>query len=227
VFSFMGNVVHSEDFWNTGDTVILRNIARSDGSVTTAVPAIVICDERDLLAVYIAKGTPFKNNWVVLPAQRVVSVEAIVPSAQRQHRDLVWWHDSIRLYLPGYSYSIWLNFDESGEFASYYCNLEAPFIRTELGIDTRDFALDIIAKPDGQWWWKDEEEFKRRLETGLDAATHKARVRAAGRDFIRRLESGDWPFNCGWEQWQPPDNRQARNLPENWAVDYGYHARLQ
>jgi hypothetical protein len=181
----MGNMVHWEDFWNTGDTVILRNIARSDGSVTTAVPAIVIRDGQDLLAVYIAKGTPFKNNWVVPPAQRVASVVAIVPSAQRQHRDLAWWYDSIRLYLPGYSYSIWLNFDESGEFASYYCNLEAPFIRTELGIDTRDFALDIIAKPDGQWWWKDEEEFKRRLETGLDSAAHQAQVRAVGRDFIR------------------------------------------
>jgi hypothetical protein len=188
------------NYWNEGDTVILRNIARSDGSVTTAVPAIVICDERDLLAVYIAKGTPFKNNWVIPPEQRVASVAAIVPSAQRQHQNLLWWYNSIRLYLPGNSYSIWLNFDESGEFASYYCNLEAPFIRTELGIDTRDFALDIIAKPDGQWRWKDEDEFERRLEAGLDSPEHQARVRAAGREFIRRFERGHWPFNCGWEQ---------------------------
>jgi hypothetical protein len=222
----MNNSPYSEEFWDTGDTVVLRNIARSDGSVTTAVPAIVICDGHDLLAVYIPQGTPFKNNWVVPPEQRVASVDTIIPSAQRQHRDLTWWYNTIRLYLPGYSYSVWLNFAEGGEFSSYYCNLEAPFIRTELGLDTRDFALDIVIKADGHWWWKDEAEFQRRLETGLDSPEHQAQVRAAGRDFIRRFEGNHWPFNAGWETWQLPDNWQPRDLPHNWAFDYSTHELL-
>jgi len=210
-------------YWNRGDTVVVRNIARSDGSVTTAIPTIVISDNQDLLAVYIPEGTPFKNNWVIPPEQRVVSVHSIVPSAQRQHRDLVWWNNAIRLYLSGFSYSVWLNFDDDGEFTSFYGNLEAPFIRTRIGIDTRDFALDIIAESDGRWQWKDEDEFNRRLEVGIDSPEHQAHVKSAGQDFIERFKRRDWPFNCGWEHWQPPQNWRIRSLPEDWAVDCGSH----
>lgn len=134
-----------------GDTLVVRNIARSDNTVTTAVSAITIQDEPDCLAVFIPKDTPFKNNWVVSPEKRVASVDNVVPSAQRQYRDFSWWHDAIRLYLPNCAYSVWLNFDDNGAFISWYGNLEAPFVRTEIGLDTRDFALDIVAYPDGCW----------------------------------------------------------------------------
>jgi hypothetical protein len=207
--------------WSYGDTLIVRNIARSDGAVTTALPTIVIRDEPDLLALYIPKGTPFKDNWVVPPAERVASVGAIVPSAQRQFRDLVCQTNSIRLYLPNRGYSVGLVFNEQDEFVSWYGNLEAPFVRTPLGIDTRDFALDIVAMADGQWRWKDQEEFERRLELGIDSLEHQARVRTAAWDFITRFEGGAWPFNDGWEKWRPAEPWQSRMLPQDWAVDLG------
>ena len=188
--------------WKWGETAVIRNLARSDGTVTTAIPAIVMQDDSKLLALFIPKETPFKDNWVIPPAQRVASVDAITPSAQRQHRDLVWRNDTIRLYLVGFGYSVWLNFDENGEFASWYGNLEAPFVRTGIGIDTRDYALDIVALPDGRWHWKDEAEFQRRLEVRIDTLDHQMRVRAAGQDFIQRFERNAWPFNAGWQDWR-------------------------
>lgn len=213
-------------YWQTADTLIVRNIARSDGTVTTAIPTIVICDDAELLAVYIPRGTPFKNNWVIPPARRANSVDAITPSAQRQYRNLVYQRNEIRLYLPGQAYSIGLIVDEHDAFTAWYGNLEAPFIRTSLGIDTRDYALDVIAYPSGQWQWKDEAEFTRRREVGIDSAEHQVRVRAAGWEFIARFERGAWPFNAGWQQWQAPTDWQVRQLPPDWAIDLGSHALL-
>ncbi|MCB0087144.1 MAG: DUF402 domain-containing protein, partial [Caldilineaceae bacterium] len=60
-----------------------------------------------------------------------------------------------------------LSFDASGSFTGWYGNIEAPFVRTPLGIDTHDLALDVVATADGQWRWKDEDEFRRRLEVGI------------------------------------------------------------
>ncbi|MEZ4614620.1 MAG: DUF402 domain-containing protein [Caldilineaceae bacterium] len=160
--------------WNEDDWVVVRNIARSDGTVTTAVPSIVLVDA-ELLALYIPRGVSYKNNWIVPPAERAAALDGMVPSAQRQYRDLIMQNDSIRLYLPGRGYSIGLTFDGQGEFISWYGNLEAPFVRTPIGIDTRDFALDVIAYPDGRWQWKDEAEFARRLDLGIDTVEHQAR----------------------------------------------------
>lgn len=206
------------------NSIVLRNIAKSDGSVTTAIPAIVISESEELLATYIPKGTPFKNNWVIPADQRVESVEKITASAERQYKDLIWRNPTIRLYLAGLGFSVWLNFDNSGMFTSWYGNLEAPFVRTPIGIDTRDYALDIVGTPDRTWEWKDKDEFERRLEVGVDSADHQAVVLESGREFIRRFEHNLFPFDQGWENWRPTKPLAAwapRQLPKNWTEDFG------
>jgi len=189
-------------------------------------PEYVIAKIADALMEGAADGALLVEVRFGTAEQRADAVHAIVPSRQRQYRELVCRNDSMRLYLPGRGYSVGLIFDENGGFMSWYGNLEAPFVRTALGIDTRDFALDVVATPDGRWRWKDEEEFARRLEVGIDSAAHQARVRAAGRDFIARFERSAWPFNAGWETWRPPAHWQSRSLPEKWAVDLGTHELL-
>jgi hypothetical protein len=120
--------------WFRGELIILRNIARSDGTVTTAIPAITVQDERDLLAVFIPQGTRFKNNWHVSANQRASSVASIVPSGKRHYQDVECQTPSLRLYLSGFSYSVGIMFDQNGIFTGWYGNLEAPFIRTKLGL---------------------------------------------------------------------------------------------
>lgn len=83
-----------------------------------------------------------------------------------------------------------------------------------------------MANPDGQWRLKDEDDFNRRLEVGIDSAEHQARVKKAAEDFIGRFENNDWPFNCGWDNWQPPEKWRPRKVPDNWPFDFGTHELL-
>src|SRR5690606_21852007 len=123
-------------------------------------------------------------------------------------------------------FSVWLFFNQKGEFTSWYGNLEAPFIRTPLGIDTRDHGLDVVIHPDGRWVWKDEDEFARRLEVGIDSAAHQAAVRAAGEACVNCFQHHASPFNQGWEHWRPPAAWQPRQFPAGWDSDFGTHTAL-
>ena len=207
--------------WSQGETVVVRNIARSDGGVSAAMAAIAISDDDEALALYIPAGTVAKDNYVVEEAERVSAVGTLPPARERPFVERVWQVPTIRLYLPRTAFSVWLFFRKDGAFASWYGNLEAPYARTPIGIDTQDHALDIVADAQGRWSWKDEAEFARRLALGLDSPDHQAAVREAGRGFIARLEAGAPPFDGGWQSWRPPQEWQARPLPHDWQADFG------
>ncbi|HVN01858.1 MAG TPA: DUF402 domain-containing protein [Caulobacteraceae bacterium] len=213
--------------WAAGETVVVRNIARSDDTVTSALPAIAIGDDDAALALYIPAGTVAKDNYVVPPAERAASVATAAASAARRHVDRTWAAPSLRLYLPGEAFSVWLFFDAGHGFTGWYGNLEAPFVRTALGIDTRDHGLDVVADAKRRWRWKDEDEFAARLARGLDTAEHQTAVRAAGRSFIARLEAGTSPFDDGWPDWRPPAGWTPRDLPDDWRADLGSGPQLR
>ena len=212
--------------WTPGKTVLIRNLARSDGTVTTAVPAWVVEDTPRAIALFTPKGTPFKNNYVVPPRERVAAVGAARPSAERTFEDLEWRCDTLRLYLPGKAYSVWLFFNDTGGLTSFYGNLEAPFVRSPVGLDSRDYALDLEMLPDGRWQFKDEAEFAERLRLGLDSPRHQARVREAAADLTQRLETNAFPFNH-WRHWRPPRGVKLPRLSRNFAADFGTAAGLE
>lgn len=212
--------------WSSGDTVVVRYLARSDGTVVTALPAVAIQDQADLLALYVPPGTVMMDNYVVAAEDRVAAVGQSLPSAERRHVERGWTVPTIRLYLPGEAFSVWAFFDDEGRFAYWYGNLEAPFVRTEIGIDSLDHTLDVVADAKGRWRWKDEDEFARRLELGLDSSRHQLGVRAAGEAFVSRLEAEGLPFNQGWQTWQAPPDWVPRALPAGWKDDFGTAAGL-
>ncbi|MBS0469780.1 MAG: DUF402 domain-containing protein [Proteobacteria bacterium] len=210
-----------------GETVVVRNIARSDGSVSMAVPTIAIRDDDEILALYIPVETVALDNYAVPDGERAAAVGTLPSSRGRRHVGRRWQTSILRLHLPGEAFSVWLFPDGQGGVASWYGNLEAPFVRTPIGIDIRDHALDVVADGKGCWRWKDEDEFARRLETGIDTVEHQAAVRAAGQSFIARLETRHAPFDMSWEDWQAPAQWLPRDLPANWQDDFGTHARLR
>jgi hypothetical protein len=211
--------------WTAGDTLVLRYIAR-DGAVAHAIPGRVIEDSERVLAFHVADGTTMQALPDIPPEERAAALETLPPVAERPLIERVWTSDSIRLHFRGESFAIWLLFGPDWKFNWWYGNLEAPLVETPIGIDTRDHALDVAARPDGRWWWKDEEEFARRLELGWDSAAHQQRVRAAGEEFVRRLEANEYPFQAGWDQWRPDHADPPPTLPANWAEDFGTHETL-
>lgn len=213
--------------FSSGDTVVVRNIARSDGGASMAVASIAIRDDDDILALYIPVGSVALDNYAVPDGERAAAVGTLPPSRARRHAERRWQTSILRLHLPGEAFSVWLFPDGQGGVASWYGNLEAPFVRTPIGIDIRDHALDVVADGKGRWRWKDEDEFARRLETGIDTVEHQAAVRAAGQSFIARLETRRAPFDMGWESWRAPADWLPRELPANWPDDFGTHALLR
>ena len=208
--------------WNAGDTVVFRYIAR-DESIAQAIPTRVIEHTNDPLALHVADGTLIRSVPDIPAEERAAALDTVAPAAERPKIERAWENHCIRLHLPGESFSVWLLFGPDWKLNWWYGNLEAPYVQTPIGIDTRDHALDVAARPDGRWWWKDEEEFARRLELGIDSPAHHARVRAAGEEFIRRFEAGEHPFRAGWEHWRPEPDTTPPVLPTEWDQDFGTH----
>jgi len=173
--------------WSFGETVVARNIARSDGGVTTAIPMICICDDDDCLALYLPAGSRWLDNYNVAQGDRVAAVGQMPPARERAHLERTWTLPVIRLYLPETPFSAWLFFGPDWSFTAWYGNLEAPYQRTSIGIDSQDHTLDVVADPELRWRLKDEDEFERRLALGIDTPEHQAAVRAAAKLFVERL----------------------------------------
>lgn len=211
--------------FRNGQTVVVRNIAHSDGTITSAIPMTVISDDADCLALYLPVGAISQDNYSVPPGDRAEAVGRAQASRQRAYAERRWPRPMIRLYLPKRPYSAHLFFEDDWRFIGWYGNLEAPFQRTPIGIDSQDHALDVLADPQLRWRWKDEDEFARRLELGIDTVTHQAQVRLAGRQFIEALLSGAPPLDRDWPAWRPPSDWAAPRLPALWAADHGTRFR--
>jgi hypothetical protein len=90
-------------------------------------------------------------------------------------------------------------------------------VRTEVGVDTRDHTLDIVASPDLDWHWKDEDEAAARVEHGIDSAEFAAAVRAEGARVIELIERRAEPFGGEWPSWRPQPSWGVPALPEGWS----------
>jgi uncharacterized protein len=108
------------------------------------------------------------------------------------------------LVLPGEAHSIGVFWwGEERTFEGWYANLQAPLQRTAIGFDTADYVLDVDVAPDRTWRWKDEDEFAIVQQRGLILPTDAQAIRIEGERVIAAVEANGWPFDAGWEHWQP------------------------
>jgi len=123
---------------------------------------------------------------------------------------------------PEQRHSVWWFWDPSWTFVGWYINLEEPAVGWDdgeaAGVDIVDQDLDVWVYPDRTWHWKDDHELAERLGfpdhywvTDADA------VWAEGRRMAAVAESGQFPFDGTWCDFQPdPEWSVPDRLPPGW-----------
>lgn len=154
----------STRFFEPGKHIVMRELWQD--KIWSARPAIVVRDATELIACYIAPGSPWK-----MP--RSASGERVRPAQRTQEgwvfHDAVWLDIGLlRLSIPGESYSVLIFRNSTGAQTRWYINLEDPLERTPVGFDFRDQILDVILTPDlTSWRWEDEDELEEAVSAGL------------------------------------------------------------
>jgi len=181
-----------------------------------AWPCRVVEDRDDVLALFIARGTLCKAGPKRTAAQKITDQRRPVPPDEH-----LWRHDTLRLMFPEACHSVWLFWDGDGpsrRLLRYFVNLEEPFRRTAVGVDTQDHTLDIVVTPELQCRWRDEDEFENHVTAAFYTPELAAAARAEGERVIEALARGTHPCLRGWADWLPDDAWAAPTMPAAWAT---------
>ena len=126
-------------------------------------------------------------------------------------------HGVLQLQRPGEMHAIWVFWHgPKREFRGWYVNLQEPFRRTSLGVDTEDLELDILIAPDGSWQLKDDELLEPWIERGRWTEAEVAAIRAGGARITAELEAGRRWWSRDWAEWTPDPAEQVPELPLDW-----------
>jgi hypothetical protein len=203
--------------WVPGTQILWRYRENAAQRIHICRPVTVVKDTAELLAVWLAPGTP-----CVKPVLADGSPVHREPLATRYTtprtlvRDQWWGMGVLKLARPGEPWSVWLWWDRGWRFQSWYVNLEEPRTRWAGGIDSEDHFLDIDVYPDRTWAWRDEDEFAQAQQDGLMDREQARQVREAGRRAVGVISAWGAPFRDGWEHWRPDPRWPVPGLPEGW-----------
>lgn len=217
------------DRWRPGDVITLRYVGHSDFHVRgrpgllQGWPYVVVEDSEDLLALWMPVGTRMK---------RIDLADRSRPVADLVHGehpyDAFRRGEVLRLMPVGARYSIWLHWapQRPHEFLGWYVNLEAPFVRTPIGVDTTDDSLDVVVTPDLEWSWKDEHLAEGWIEAGVYTREETDQFFATGRGVIADIEARRFPFDGSWLAWRPDPAWPIPEVHPEWERYPGYDVPL-
>jgi len=175
--------------------IAVRHVWR--GRVFMVWACVVVADRDELLALWVPPGAECLRPAV---RERLPYEQPLAPRPWRAP-------GIVQLLTPGAAHAIWVFAD------AWYVNLQEPFRRTRVGVDTADQLLDLVRTRDGRWRWKDEHELEAAVAAGFLAADEAAAIRREG----ERVIAAD-PFPTGWEDWEPDETWPIPTLPPGWDV---------
>ncbi len=204
-----------------GRLILHRNVRH--GRLGWVRPGRVVSDDERGLLLWVAPRSPVA--YEIAEDGREMRAMPFAEWVTLRYRLLVttWQGPGVlKLTPPGAAHSVWWFFTPEGRFRGWYVNLEEPAVRWDdgdlAGADMVDQDLDIQVEPDRSWRWKDEEEFVERLGFGSRYwDTDEAAVRAEAARVVKLVETGDFPFDGTWCDFQPdPQWTVPAALPAGW-----------
>ena len=187
-----------------GETIVRRDVWR--GRPVVGWGGNVVCDDDDLLALYMPTESPlaFAPDFFGGPHPW-------------SGRDRWSGHGVLQLQRPGEMHALWVFWDGPARaLRTWYVNIQEPFRRTALGFDTQDLELDIVVRLDGSWSYKDDEELDEWIERGRWTAAEVAAIRAEGARLGAELDAGRRWWDEHWAEWVSDPAWPAPTLPEDW-----------
>jgi hypothetical protein len=206
---FGGGIVPSMP-WLPGDSIVLRE--RWGDRIFEARPATVVSDEPHQVALFVRIGASVAvaigddGEQLRLP----IGTWRLEPREVRSFSILSFaW--------PEIPYSVLFLREPDGNPRGWYVNLQTPLVRTPIGFDTVDHALDVLVAADrSSWKWKDEDELAEAVELGLFTPDDAAWFRYWGERGIEHLLLRQPPFDQDWESWLPDPSWPNAELPPGW-----------
>jgi hypothetical protein len=181
--------------WRSGDVVVRREVL-NDGRVWAEIAVIVVRDEPDLLATYIAERAPLRfppGEWPT-------------PTGRHPWHGKTHWRGPgvLTLQRPGDAYGVWVFWSKAPRrFRGWYVNFQEPFRRTADGYETQDLELDLWLPESGGVEWKDDDVLEQRVSEGRFTPEQVASVRADAHRLAAELAAGRRWWSSDWADWVP------------------------
>ena len=206
--------------WKPGAQILQQEMW--GGRVGAIRPVTVVEDMPERLALYSHPNTRIVSCGVedrrsIELSERIdLYLEMLEPGVAEFHEE-VSPNQHVLTLTPAESWhSVWLFWTADWRFRFWYVNFQSPVQRIAEGIQTHDYALDIVVRPDLSWEWKDVDEFEELTSRGFFTDEQAASVRAEADRIVTVIESGGPPFRDGWEGWRPDPSWPVPCLPDYW-----------
>ncbi|MEO6318499.1 MAG: DUF402 domain-containing protein [Acidimicrobiales bacterium] len=195
--------------WLPGDVVVRREVWQ--GRPWLANPLYVVEDVDDVLVLYQPEGSPWGfgagDDWPT-------------PSGRHPYAGRTAWEGAgpLGLHRAGDPFAVWAYCSgPERSFLGWYVNIQAPFRRTAVGIDSLDLELDLLVSPALEVFLKDEAQVDASAILGRFSGETSAAIHRLGEELKGRIASGDRWWDDAWRDWAPtPDLLVAPTLEPGW-----------
>jgi hypothetical protein len=184
------------DRWTPGEVVVRREVWQ--GRPWLANPLYVVEDSDELLVLYQPEGSP----WGFGAGDDWPTANGVHPYTGRT----AWVGEGpLGFHRPGDPYAVWAYWGgPERTFLGWYVNIQAPYQRTSIGIDSLDLELDLLVSPELAVFVKDEEHVEQSTALGRFTPADAAAVHALGAGLKAQIEhDGAW-WDQTWSTWTPP-----------------------